>query len=202
MTTRFSRKCLAAPSCKCELPSGFMMPLTVLEKDNSNVTLSLLSRMGRTNVDQFSEEMISSFFKSYRYKIASSLPQNHEVHRLFANSQTYSEQGIHYKSFLKVSLRFFVSSSSSVFWNSETFLVVWMVCLFCSLICWRWMTRIILAATPRMTRMDTRLILVFSIIFHRWVSPIVIGPSLYLFEKKGSSSSSCDDLTCRSTWGQ
>ncbi len=51
------------------------------------------------------------------------------------------------------------------------------------------MTRIILAATPRMTRMDTRLIFSFSIIFHRWVS-LLCHWSYYTLWKKGSSSSS------------
>ena len=120
------------------------------------------------------------FFQSYRYKIAQFFVPNHEVHRLFASSQILSEQGIHYKSCWRFR---YVSSSSNGFWNSATFLVVWMVCLFCSLICWRWMTRIILAATPRMTRMDTRLILVLAFFFIDDSPYSVIDP-IIPFERK------------------
>ena len=49
-------------------------------------------------LDQYSLRESLLFFQSYRYKIALFFVPNHEVHRLFATAQTYSEQGIHYKS--------------------------------------------------------------------------------------------------------
>ena len=143
---------MASPSCNCELPSGsrichwpsFGQRWPQMWRYDS--CLEWAEQM----LDLYSLRESLPFFQSYRYKIAQFFAPNHGVHRLLPILKLIPNKGF----IINLVEGFAHSSFLPRLVFSETlqpFLVVWMVCLFCSLICWRWMTRIILAATPRMT---------------------------------------------------